>query len=231
MSNSFTNSILKFIVILCFFSLIAITGARQAYAQQSKKEFNSNSMIKLKSGFLSPLKFVYGTNKPQNVYTFGGLSFQPGFQEIMSTHPPALNEAKRAFVYNGISLAGSVALVGISLKMLLDTIEEAENVSEGNLSSSDDDYMSDLIIIGASAGVMVISAILGSKHLKKGILIFNKKQLGNRAKNNSDGARNGISKNRGLGLKFGLNFRNINYKDLRNSNSKTGITFGCCLSF
>lgn len=115
--------------------------------------------------------------------------------------------------------------------MLLDTIEEAKNVSEGNLNSSDDDYMSDIIIIGVSAGVMVISAILGGKHLKKGMLIFNKKQLENRAKNDSDGGGNGISKNRRLGLKFGLNFININYKDLRNSNSKTGITFGCCLSF
>lgn len=96
MSNSFTNAILRFIVILCFFSLIAITSVRQAYAQQSKKEFNSNSMIKLKSSFLRPLKFVYGTNKPQNVYIFGGLGFQPGFQEIMSTHPPALKRGKKS---------------------------------------------------------------------------------------------------------------------------------------
>ena len=56
--------------------------------------------LKLKKGFLKPLKFTYQSSEPKGVYSFTGLSFKSEFKETLGQHPPALETAKGAFFWN-----------------------------------------------------------------------------------------------------------------------------------
>ncbi|RMD48453.1 MAG: PorT family protein [Ignavibacteria bacterium] len=190
------------------------------------QDSTSNPKIKLKKGFLRPLKFIYGDSKPLNVYNFSGLSFNTEFEKTMSLYPPALREAKKALPYNAVSLGGWIALSAISLKNFISTINKSQKVSQGKL--VDDSFKgSDLILVGVSAGVTIVASRLGYSKVKKAVKIFNERQ----------DYLAGVTdlqlteKHRRGGFKFGLNFANVSGNSVENTDSKTGITLGGFLVF
>jgi len=133
------------------------------------------SKIQLKKSFLGSQKFIYDGKKPQGVYTFIGISFKNKFQEVMSRHPAALREAKKAYPYNALSLVSQVGVFGLVVKDFIDTVNASNEISSGNL--VDDGFdLSDLVLLVVAEGISVTSGIIGRKHLRKGVKIFNERQ-------------------------------------------------------
>jgi len=151
------------VILVCF--LMTIVGP-QAFAGDHPDE------IQLKKGFFSPLKFYQGDGDKHSVYTFIGLSFASEFDEVISQNPEARKEAEKSFVWNGFGLIGSIGLFTVSLMILLDTIDDAQKVSDGQM--VDDDFnWNYLVYIGIAGFVMILSSIMSSSYLKRGIKIFN----------------------------------------------------------
>lgn len=115
--------------------------------------------IELRTGFLRPLRFTYGDQRPLKVYSFSGLYFQPEFENIISQHPDALYEAERSHLYNGIALGGIVVMDLLLLNDLLN------NNGEINL-----------FPIILSGGAALFASSKGKSHLKRGVRIFNNQQ-------------------------------------------------------
>lgn len=173
--------------------------------------------IKLKKSFLRGLKFTVGDEKPANVYGFSGLSVQSKFKEVMSTHPPAMHEARKALAWNGVTLAGSLGLVTGSLLVLLDTISDAQAVSRDEF--PDESLQTGPLALMVVSGVaMIVGAVNGGSHLKRGIDIFNHRDplQGSRSEGDSsrlqgagsffDPARGPAAFRLGLGLRSPLRF-------------------------
>lgn len=131
--------------------------------------------IQLRSKFLGSQKFIYGGSEPQKVYGFWGITFRSEFQETMSIHPIALKEAKKAYPYNALRLAGTVGLVGLSVKSLFDSINKAQKVSGGEL-VDDGLNVSDVVLVCLAGSVTVISGALSKHHLENGVRVFNNRQ-------------------------------------------------------
>jgi len=131
--------------------------------------------IQLKKKFLGSQKFIYGGKEPQGVYTFPGITYRREFQGVMSIHPAALGEAKKATPYRIVSTVGLLTLVGLSAKFLIDSINDSQDISAGRF-PDDDGGGSDLALVVAAGGVTIISGILGKKHFKNGVRMFNEEE-------------------------------------------------------
>lgn len=189
--------------------------------------------IQLKKKFFGGQKFIYDSNEPKSVYHFG-ITFKPEFQEVMSLHPRALREAKKAYPYKAFQLAGSLGLVILPLKFLIDSVNKSQKLSSGQLVSSGFD-LSYVVLVAISAGVAVISGILGENHLKKGVASFNERQERNtrlltskeRVVTNPDiRTQAGQNSSSPKGLKLGFNFANVSVENFDGTKTNTGFSFG-----
>lgn len=135
----------------------------------------SQGEIRLESRFLGAQKFVYNGQAPQKVYGFWGFSFKPEFQEVLSLHPTAFNEARKAYPYNTLKFIGALGLVAMSAKLLINAIDESQEISQGRLADGGSNT-TDFILIGAAGTLTVVSGILSKKHLTNGVKIFNQRQ-------------------------------------------------------
>jgi len=130
--------------------------------------------IQLRKKFFGSQKFIYGRKEPQNVYTFLGITYRREFKEVMSIHPAAFREVKKATPYRVVSTAGLLTLVGLSAKLLIDSINDSQDISSGRF-PDDDGGGSDLALVLVAGGVTIISGILDKKHFKNGVRMFNEK--------------------------------------------------------
>ncbi len=65
-----------------------------------------------------------------------------------------------------------LGMTTISLLILLDTIDDAQKVSSGEMVDNSFDW-SYLIWLGISGFIMIVSSIMGNTHLKRGIRMYN----------------------------------------------------------
>jgi len=212
------------------FSLQRSLYSSSVMKYQAAEDSTGIPKIQLKKEFWG-YKFIYDSNEPKSVYPFVGLTYEPEFQEVMSLHPRALREAKKAYPYNALSAAGAIGMFVLSLKAFIDTVNKAQKVSSGQSVSSGFD-LSYVVQIGITAGVHVISGILSQKHLKKGVAIFNERQERNTRLLTSKEpvvtnpeirthAGQGLSSPKGL--KLGFNFANVSIDGM---STNTGFTLG-----
>lgn len=128
--------------------------------------------IRLKRGFLKNPKFTIGDEAPQPIYGFSGLSFHSSFEKVLAEHPPALRTARQALIWNGVAYVGAIGLVGASLKILLDTIQEAQDVSEGKLTNEPTDW-GVVGFLAASGFVLLTGSIASNSQMRRGIALYN----------------------------------------------------------
>lgn len=131
--------------------------------------------IRLKSKFLGAQKFIFNEQTPQKVYGFWGFNFKPEFEEILSQHPSALQEAKKAYPFNVLSFVGFLGLAAISAKSLINSINDSQEISNGRM-VDDRSYTTDLAILGVAGAVIIVSGTLSKNHLQNGVRIFNERQ-------------------------------------------------------
>lgn len=159
-----------------FFSDVLLQPANLREVKQSYFfPGGSQGEIRLESRFLGAQKFVYNGQAPQKVYGFWGFSFKPEFQEVLSLHPEAFNEARKAYPYNTLKFVGALGLVAMSAKLLINTINESQEISQGRLADGSSNT-TDFILIGAAGTLTIVSGILSKKHLTNGVKIFNQRQ-------------------------------------------------------
>ena len=140
----------------------------------NRKQMQKTSQIELQTGFLKPIRFLYNDNDPKKVYTFSGLSFSENFETTMSEYPPALQEAKKALTYNAFATVGYLGMFAMSLKMLISTVTDANEVSGGDISEYDEESgMSDVVLIASFAVVGGVFSLLGKSRLDAGVKMFN----------------------------------------------------------
>jgi hypothetical protein len=217
-------SLVSFLTLLSFLLTLA-SSAAMAQDESSK--------ITLRKGFLKPLRYQVGSVKPASVYDFTGLSFNPGFEKVISQNPLAHSEAKKAQAYNGAALVGSLAMLGITAKMFLGTLSQASSVNQGQMTESSI-KTSDLLLLGASALVSIVASNLGHSHLKKGVEIYN----GNPGTSTSTpvdtrAVPSGYpmpapinQRSERIGVRIGLNLANISGKGISGTSSKSGLLAG-----
>jgi len=153
------------VAVVSAFLLLALTPDRAA-AQGGAPQ------IKLKTGFLKPLKFTYEDREPENIYGSLGLSLRPGFEDVMGMHPPALEEVRRALPWNGVAFVGSCGLLAASLYIFIDAVKDARDVSSGQM--VDDSFdIAPVIGVAAAGAVMLTGALTARSHLNSGVRMFN----------------------------------------------------------
>ena len=135
---------------------------------------NAQNQIVLKKKFLSPIKYSYNGKKPLDIYTFSGMDCRPHFKKIISRYPEAFKEIKASYTYNGVALVGSAVMLLGSVLMLSNTLQEAEDVNNGKLTSSSNDSSPLLLVLGGAV-VTLVGGMIAHNHLKKGVQIFNAK--------------------------------------------------------
>ena len=155
------TQIFRTIALGLVFGLIAVPVTAQTGRQ-----------IELQKKFLGSLKYSYGNNASQNVYTFSGLNFKPHFKDLLGQHPDALQEANKALPYNFIAVMGYLTLVAGSALGLANALEDAEDVSNDRLPEDSSDS-TDLVLIIVGGVVGATGSILGHMHLENGVSIFN----------------------------------------------------------
>lgn len=140
--------------------LLIFTYSLSAMAQTSP----ANEKIVLKKGFFSGYKFQLRYEDPRPVYGFSGMSFQPGFEQTLATHPPALTEAKKAFVFNGVGL---LAQLGMTTFIVVDAF------GNGMRSTSGGEQSFSLGPIIGCAAVAIVAGLIGTSKLKNGVRMYN----------------------------------------------------------
>ncbi len=149
--------------------------ADRVFVQSTLEGDETKGNLRLKSKFLGALKFIYNGQTPQKVYGFWGFTFKPEFQEILSQHPDALKEAKKAYPYNVLGFVGALGLVAVSAKLLIDSINDSQEISNGRL-VDDSSSTTDVVLLGAAATITIVSVSLSKKHLENGVRMFNEQQ-------------------------------------------------------
>lgn len=154
-------------LILLFFCVAALPLAALA-------DEDTNHM-KLKTGFLSPVKFTFGEHKKEKVYGFSRMSFNPTFEQALGTHPPALREARRGLKWNGLAFMGTIAFLVLATKEFVDTLSDADKVSSGK--PVDDSFkIGELVPWFVAGGISIFGGVKGASHLKAGVRKFNERQ-------------------------------------------------------
>ncbi len=169
------------VVALAGLVAVAAMGAPSTgEAQETASSMSADAapLIELRSGFFKPVKFAFGEQEPEGVFDFFGLGFNSQFAEVMSLHPRALSQAKKAFPYNAMSLMGWAGVLAVTTKQFIDTVNKAQKVSDGQL-VSDGFEIGPLIMLAASGAVAVIGGRLGKSQLNKGVELFNEGQRRN----------------------------------------------------
>lgn len=212
------------VIIMANMLVYTITGVVVAQENQEIQESAKRpTELKLKKPFLRQLKFLYGEGKPRNVYGYWGLTHTSEFKDVLSRYPPSLREARKVFPYNAVVLGGSITILALSLKNFVETINQAVKVSGGEMVGSGAWTWADLVMLAVTTGVVISSSLIGAKHTRKAVRLFNEHQ----AKaagfpvplyvRDVDG--------RG-GTLFGLSFANVSTYPARWTVTKRGLKFG-----
>ena len=128
--------------------------------------------LEIRTGFLKSAKFVYGGAEPQKVHGF--VSYSSEFTDLLATHPTALEEANKAKPFFTLSLIGSVGMLAVSTKMLIETINDAQDVQSGNINSSTGTTSwTDVGLIAGFGAVTVVSALVAKGHVNRSVELFN----------------------------------------------------------
>ena len=126
---------------------------------------------------LSPKVNYYSDDgiSSKKVYADSGSKFSKDFEALLSQHPQALAEAKKAYTYNSMSYGGNIAIFVLSLKLFLETVDKADRVNDGEL--VDDSFQSSDVIPMLAAGIITIFSALRSRSLvENGVELYNEKQ-------------------------------------------------------
>ena len=156
------------------FNISSYLGENAIISDQGGTEGDSTApftKISLHKSFWKGLQFTHKNNEKKGIFGFTGLSFNPEFKEIISTNPFAYDEANKSFLYNGIALAGSIGMMAVSFKYLLDTIDQAKEVSRGDMYAKDPEFNFTVFII--SAAVSGISSYISKTCIEKSVKIYN----------------------------------------------------------
>lgn len=128
--------------------------------------------LQIQKRFLRSARFIYRGGEPQNVS--GLLSYSEDFTDLLGKHPTALEEAQKASVYQVTALVGSVGMLAVSVKMLIETINDANDVSSGTITSdTGTTSWTDVGLLAGFGAVMVVSGLKANSHLNRAIQIFN----------------------------------------------------------
>jgi len=128
--------------------------------------------LQIQKRFLRSALFVYRGEEPQPVTGF--LSFSEAFTDLLGKHPAALEQANKAKVYHATALIGSVGMLGVSVKMLIETLDDAKDVSSGTISSNTGTTSwTDVGLLAGFGAVMVVSGLKANSHLNNAVRIFN----------------------------------------------------------
>ena len=160
-----SSLIYRLVAVTLAASLIVSSTVGLACAQELRHE------LTVKKRFLRSPKFEYGL-EDGGVYGFTGLSFTSEFEAVLAQDPAALKEAKQAFTYNAIGLAGSILMLVGAVKELSDTISDTDDVQSGTIPDNSTDW-SNVYIIAAGAVVAVVGSMIGWRHVNKGVDMFN----------------------------------------------------------
>lgn len=156
------------------FNISSYSGGNAITSEPGGAEGDSTTSftkISLHKSFWKGLQFTHKSNEKKGIFGFTGLSFNPEFKEIISTNPTAYKEAKKSFLYNGIALAGSIGMMAVSFKYLLDTIDQAKEVSGGDMYAKNPEFNFTVFII--SAAVTGIASYISRTCIEKSVKIYN----------------------------------------------------------
>lgn len=128
--------------------------------------------LQIRKGFFKATKFVYRGGEPQKVSGF--FSYSDAFTDLLARHPASLDEANRAKPYQVTTLLGSVGMLAVSVKMLIETLDDASDVSSGTIDSdTGTTSWTDVGLLAGFGAVMVFSAIKANGHFNRAIDTFN----------------------------------------------------------
>lgn len=148
------NRIISVFVLVCF--TVATLGSSVVAAETGDK-------IVLKKSFWSGYKFQVGSGEKKPVYGF--MSFKPDFENTLAAHPPALAEAKKSFVFNGLSLMFGVAGIVSSFSIMKEEEGPLPGLYEFNTAGI-------VATLGCLAGI-VVTGLMGRSKLKNGVRMYN----------------------------------------------------------
>lgn len=157
------------------FALILAAGAFVGSAAPCSAQGSANGQsppLEIRTGFLKSAKFVYKDAEPQKVH--GWVSFSTEFTDLLAMHPEALAEANKAKPFFALGLIGSVGMLAVSTKMLIETINDAQDVQSGNIdSSTGTTSWTDVGLIAGFGAVAVVSALVAKGHMNRSVELFN----------------------------------------------------------
>jgi len=129
--------------------------------------------IKLQGGIIRSTEFVYGNNKPKDLYDFMGISFSPEFDSVMSKNPKAFEKAQDVIGYNTIGLIASLATLGASIKTTIDIL------NSNGLGVDDETFITSILLMGVPLLVSLVTGILSENVLDDAVDIFNESEDNN----------------------------------------------------
>lgn len=217
------NRITSFFVLVCF--TVATLGSSVVAAEAGDK-------IVLKKSFWSGYKYQLGFDEKRPVYWFAGTSFKPDFENTLAAYPPALAEAKKGFVFNGVSM---VCILG-ALVLLPFTMQEQEGPFHGL-------YEFNTGVLVAIAGFFtggLVFGLKGKSKLKNGVRMYNENAGTMSATTASTGDNSAVStsvpsnssastsRSSNFGFNVGLNMANQDF--VLSNKGRTGFAFGCFMT-
>lgn len=150
---------------------VLVLAAVAPLAAQSSSS-SQDPPLRIERGFFKSAKFVYRGGEPQKVS--GWFSYSPEFLELLGTHQTALDEVNRAKPYNVTALVGSVGMVAVSAKILIETINDANDVSEGTIDSdTGSTSWTDVGLLAGFGALSVFSLWKANSHVNRAVDIFN----------------------------------------------------------
>lgn len=135
------------------------------------------SQIALQSKFFRGLYFTYENDEPKPIFSWTGLSFKEGFEEVISQHSPAYEVAKQARVYNGVALGGATIMLVGGIQMLTSALEDASK-SDEELLTNGSGSLEGLGTTVVGAVITGVGSYLARRQIRRGVELFNTRSEG-----------------------------------------------------
>lgn len=135
--------------------------------------------LKIHTGFLKEPTYTINSRPENPVYE--GTKIHPDLKKLLSTNPQALREAEKAASYKGLNMLGGFIVLGGAVWTLSDTMKQADDVNNGDLSSTNETNWTPLYVMFAGVIVGAVTNSLIKKHWKKSIDIYNGKPNSNKS--------------------------------------------------
>ena len=148
--------------------LCALLVSGSSYAADTE---NSEELKILDDG-----TFVHGGTKPAQMSD--GFSLSKEFIDVASSNTLALHKFQEAQTYQNISFAGTVALTGYTLKMLMDTLDDKSNLEDGKPVDGKFE-ISSVVPVLVSAIVIISASTVSKSRMNEGLRLFNQKYVEN----------------------------------------------------